>query len=311
MKKPSKRVPTLGVGLLAVSTVVGGIVLGVISAAIAQYFYLVLVMPVGMGFLGFIIVLYVSEKTRLRDVSVFVVSGALIGVLAYDVYHYSEYLLFRHKQEEALSSRYDDLSKQEIAQRLDLFLEEETGTRGFLGYLRWTSRDGVTLYTDTDYAVMETGGPATGLTISSRWVWLYRLAETLIAGETGAALTSQISRRPFCVQCGQRYPMAELTGSVPSPLADRFLALLETGDLSQAAEFVCRASRAGEQRLNVRVHKCPNCPDSDIVLLVERPSAPKHRKSPSRVFEGLITSEEYATLSGKLPPDTLTTVAQT
>jgi len=220
--KPCNQVSVLGMELLIAATLIGGIALGAGVWAISRIAYIPLMWPLGIGLAGFLIIGFAVEKGRSPNPFLAGLFGTLIAVLAYTTYHYGEYLLFRREQTASLaamlSETYGNVDERAAAQALDLLLEEETGHRGFLGYLCWTAKTGVTFTSFLQHQVAESGGPAApGLTITSGWVWFYWLIEAALAGGFASFFArSHVSHSAR--HAGSGTAPQRSSGSCPSPM---------------------------------------------------------------------------------------------
>jgi hypothetical protein len=296
--RPSYVVSIPGIGLFVAATAVGGIAIGAVFFGFSRLtFYVPLLMPTCMGVVCFFAMGFLIKKAKLPNPLLAVLFGALIGIFAYGTHHYGDYLVSRHEGMrvigEELRTTYGDVDERLVARAFNAVLEEVTGSRGFVGYLRLTAQTGVSFFPLYELD-MPSENRVSGLTLTSGWAWGYWLVEAALAGGFTAWSVAKVAREPFCEECGEWYRDPKSIGSVPKNYVQRFLELLKVGDLSQAARFVSRTRKEVPQDLEVQYQTCLNCPAKDVVLLVNQVLPDRQRRIfPKHVFEGLMAPDEY------------------
>jgi hypothetical protein len=291
-----------GIGLFVAATVVGGIAIGAVFFGCSRLtFYVPLLMPTCMGVVCFFAMGFLIRKAKLPNPLLAALFGALIGIFAYGTHHYGDYLVYRYEGMkvigEELCTTYGNVDEGVVAQAFDAMLEEVTGNRGFLGYLRLMAQTGVSFFPLYEID-MSPESRVSGLTLTSGWAWSYWLVEAALAGGFAAWSVAKVAHEPFCEECGEWYRDPTKKGSVPKEYAQRFLDLLKANDLPQAARLVSRTRRTVPGDLEVQFQACLNCPAKDVVLLVNQVLPDRQRRIfPKHVFEGLMAPDEHTAFS--------------
>ena len=83
--------------------------------------------------------------------------------------------------------------------------------------------------------------------------------------------------------------------------AERFLGLLEAGDLVQAGELIDKEEETVLGNLEVKAQFCP-CSTSDVVLEIARPTpGAQNQIQRKRVLRGMISPQKYSILLQAIP----------
>lgn len=168
VEKPTILNNPYDIAFLIGLTVVGGIVLGVITGAVAQLFYLIFLFPLLMGLGGAFIILGGFKLSKVRTLTLGIGLAILISLVTYSAYQYTEYLFFRQTIKSDLKQEGYVITDTDI----DEILQKQVGTTGFVGFLRINTKVGVTL-------TRLRSGSDSGLTLKGDWVWLYWILELL------------------------------------------------------------------------------------------------------------------------------------
>jgi hypothetical protein len=134
--RPSDRVPLSGALILLAAAIIGGVIIGMIAYFISREFYLVLMFPMGMGLIrGFVIggAVYFG---KVRSPSAAALFSILLALVLYGTFRYAGYAIGFRKdlRAEIEASAGGAISDEEYAFQERLFLQGETGARGFVGY---------------------------------------------------------------------------------------------------------------------------------------------------------------------------------
>lgn len=290
--RPGGKVPILGVIWLTLLAVVGGVAMGGLVFLVSRFIYVPLLFPLGMGVSGGGLVAMIVKKRKLSNPLVAGGFGLLIGLVIYGTYQYVGYLIFRQEGLDVLAGQVSD---EHISQVFDLIMVEETGSPGFLGYLRWTARAGMTI------TILIGRAFPLGFTLKSIGVWLYWLIELGLAVGPAAFFAYEAASKPFCHSCQRWYGLSEYIGDVAAVSSGCFLELLEAGNFAQAGKLIIKEEETFLGNLEVKVRLC-SCSVSDIVLEVARPDlVAQNRLKRTCVLRGMISPQQYADLLRAMP----------
>lgn len=267
---PSYKVSASGLGRLALTALVGGAVIGAAVGLLSRWIYLVLVFPVLMGIGARILIAAAVKDGKVRNPILAALFAVLMAVTLYGTLHYVRYLLFlgdaRVVLAKTLQQQY--LSVNEIGMRklLEEWLVNETGVRGFPGYLALTAKQGLRMggfLSSGSYAVSSGKSLFSGV-----WVWLYWLAE--LTGIAALAVWAAVppAREPFCEHCQRWIRRGDHLGSVPLARGGEFLRLLSAGHVAEARAMLSR-EEVPAPSLEVYLQHCDTCETGDPVLNVE------------------------------------------
>jgi uncharacterized membrane protein YebE (DUF533 family) len=95
-----------------------------------------------MGF-GTGALLGVAVKTgKIRNPSIALGLGILGGIVAYGSLIYGQYINFQQETEKIMQSDYNITDKKQVAEQINAVLQQETGDLGFVGFLKFSARQG-------------------------------------------------------------------------------------------------------------------------------------------------------------------------
>lgn len=235
--------------------ILGGIVFGVITRYISNYFWLLILFPIIVGFIaGFFYALGI-EVFRVRSAGAVVVAGLLMGLFIYLTSFYLQYLEFMESLREFMAG-YDD----PILLDHDLFhMNAQKGEElGFWDYLR--------LRADEGFSIGKIG--RRGIPVSGVFAWLYWLIEAGLSGFVIAGAGLGVRNRPFCEKCQDWYQSGTLLGSVAPEQMPAFGQAIEQGNYEQAGALI-QPDYSGPLRLDVYLARCKNSAQ-ELVLRVDQ-----------------------------------------
>jgi hypothetical protein len=290
----SRRVSILGLGLLTLSWVIGGPVIGGLAYAASQLIYLPLVFPSLMGAGGGRLVAWAVTKGKTLNSVVIVLACVLFALSAYGSLHYGGYSAFRREFRQYMANSLEPnngrVSVTVADQWVDWMVAGQTGSKGFLGYLKLQSQAGITFSHIFDFT--STGEEAFGLSLTGGAVWLYLLVETGVIAYTALSAARTATSAPFCEHCELWYPPGSHIGTVSDEMTDEFMDSLSAGSLESAAAMVVQHG-VDPPSLELYLTVCPGCGTG--VLTVSRNSVDRRgRQQLADVFRGRITAEERA-----------------
>lgn len=129
--------------------ILGGTLTGFLTSIVSNLIYMTFLFPIGMGFVGGMLLLGSSRKLKIRGRMPEIITAILMAVLIYGTFHYTGYLTFRillssEMNKEIVSSTGE--SQAGVANIfVDYALEQETGHTGFTGYMLYKAEEGVSI----------------------------------------------------------------------------------------------------------------------------------------------------------------------
>jgi hypothetical protein len=291
---PSNEAPIGGIFLLVLVAVLGGLILGGILYAVSNLIYLVLLFPLGLGFVGGMIISWAVTRGKVRNIIIASVFGALMGLVIYGVYTYGEYYFFQQDVYKAISENLAEDGKEignvSPTEVTDMVLDSEVGETGFPGFMKYMAKEGVTI----------TGRSSSGgFTLSGIWYWVYFIIELVLIITVAVIASAQAAGSPFCERCDEWYGSEKLVGLVDVKDAETLIQALNRDDYMEAGSKLLQESNY--PRLEVSAERCPVRDDCDIYLHVQRVSlGRKNEEKKEDVAKGLITVDQYATLTSSI-----------
>jgi hypothetical protein len=287
--RSSGRVPFGGLIALLLVTIIGSLIVGGIVFAVSHLIYLIVLFPLLMGVIGGGILVGVVKGTKVRSPIIAALFGLIIGVGIIGVYRFAEYYIdFRNEITTSIrESEGEGVSQQEIDEFIDLSLEEETGSPGFVGFLKYSASLGTTITRSSGSSEMQLDEKAT---------WIYWGVELLIVALVSAGMAFGAARQPFNEEAGEWYPGTSYVGSVDWNSRKEFYNLLKAGDTRQAFKMVTKAAMNGH-RVDVVAQQTPSAPQTDVVLTIKETRVNRKNQNSGTKMQGMISAQEFADLS--------------
>lgn len=289
---PRSKVPLLGLILLILVSVVTGVVVGGIVAAVDVYlhFYLILVFAIFMGAIAGGAVALAARLGRVRSGAIAVIFAFITGLIMYGSYWYGNYLLLKQQVYE----KSPETNRLKLDAELDLFFAGETGQPGFVGFVMYSAKKGISI-TSTNNISSSTR--TNDLTLVGPVAYGYWVVEILIILGVGAAAAAKVSNMPFCDR-DNRYFITQNLGRVPKDSADQFMLMAKAGDWSGAMLLIDRSrGKVTYPYLEVKVEKCPACNTNPLPLSVVRKISSK-KNAEKVIFKATVTPAQYSELAG-------------
>jgi hypothetical protein len=259
--RSSDKAPVPGVLLLALASIVGGSAIGLVVFAVSNFLYLLILFPIAIAVVGIVATTAAVVKGKVRNPLIATLFGLVMGLSIYGAFHIANYYRFSSLLFQALSTSIPpaDLPNVDRMATVSSLLERLTGSGGFLGYLKLTAREGISI---TSLYASE----GSGIVMSGIPVYLYWLVEAVIIIGSTTFAGRAASLAPFCEKCNTRYGVAKHYGSVPAHQEASFLHLLRQGHLQEASALVANEDSTPPPNLEVYVRAC-RCATSPQVLL--------------------------------------------
>lgn len=226
---PSNEAPFNGLLLLAAIGIIGGLILGGLMYAVSKLVYLVLFFPLIFGGIGGYLASFAIKKGKVRNPLLAVVMGAFIGILIYSVYNYAGFHFNKQDiykvvmADPETAPAFKTLNSDQI---MDVILAAETGSTGFIGYMKYQAKQGV--------SINDVVRPSKrGIELNETFTWLYFLLELLIFAATAGTVAYTAASEPFCDKCDTWYGKKSFVGSVDGNNSQQLLWALNRGTITQ------------------------------------------------------------------------------
>lgn len=248
--------------LLVLAALGSGIALGLIEGFISQWFNLLIIFPMLLGLgVGFAVT-FVVEKKHVRA-PVLATALAVLGAgLAHTAVHVAQYENFRSA---ALTAMRDEArvkgidSAQVNDELLDAVLERDTGSSGFMGYLKVASEQGT--------EVKRFGQSSGGLKMSGPLYWIMVLVDFAIAIGGAAYLAWSASTEPYCEGCERWYDAVESfpSGSGDKAAVSATIDALERGSYAEVPQALGYPTAKAASTLQLK--RCRGCPTHEPMVI--------------------------------------------
>ncbi len=286
---PSGHIPFGGLVGVLLATMIGSLVIGGLVFAVSHLIYLVILFPFMMGALGGAILTLAVKRGKVRSPIFAGLFGLVIGVGIVGVNRFAEYEIDFHNQarDAILDEAGGDIPQDQVDEFIDAVLEDETGSPGFIGYLKYSAQQGTTLSRSTG---------SSELTLDETGTWVYWGIELLIVMGLSAGMAFKTARQPFNEEADDWYPTGEWIGSVDWKQRKEFYRLLKEGDTLSAFKMVT-GTKLSAPRVDIQIQRIPVAPQSNMVLNVKETRLNRKREVTADKMKGLLSPTEFSTLS--------------
>lgn len=290
---PSNQVPILGILFMLLALVIGGITIGFLMHFIGKLIYLILFFPLGAGAIGGFALAQAIKSGKVRNKFVAILFAILTGFLIYGSYFYFEFENFKNGVYETVSLHLQNSENNQLAtiskdELSDLFLVDQTGAKGFWGFIKYSAKIGV--------SISKVGRSSNrAITIKDPWIWGYYLVELLLIAGLAILIAADSASQPFCERCDSWYSDDLVIGYVPGNEADKFIYALKSNNLNGISSMISKFQLTSPCLRLVKQH-CLNCQGEDIYLKVFKIEEKNGQENASKVLSGMITPEQYQEL---------------
>jgi hypothetical protein len=285
--KPSNKVPSAGFTWLTVTALIGGVAIGGATALVSRLFYLIVLFPILMGTGGGFLQAYAVNRGKVRNPMIAGAFAILTGLVIYGSLNASYYLAFRQEATAELKKSTGQSDDALIDKILDEnLLQQETGSTGFLGFLKYSAKQGVGI----------TRG-SSKIELKNEWAWGYWAIELAAICGITAFMAFAAAKEPFCENSDEWYLPMESVGSVPNEESENFLSLIKNENFVKAGALIDPQKQSPAPNLVVHLQRSPGDRLNDLVLTATRTSLDnKGNVSSSEVIKGMISPSQYAQL---------------
>ena len=290
--RSSNRFPPYGFIMLLLAALVGGGVLGVLVFAVSHFaVYLIVIFPFVIGTLGGFVMSLTVARGKVRNPMLAAFFGLLIAVVLYGTYRYADYRIgfrsaLRDIYEEGSGERPDDARLQAYE---DYILTEETGTTGFIGYVKLYAQEGITITSTRSSS-------DSGLVLSGILAYLYWIVEFGIIAFISLTISVDRARQPFSEETNEWFERPRYLGTLPASATPEFLEVAYQGDFRRAGTLLADTSGLAPPRTDIIIHTAKS-PGVDQVLVVHRlKQKDRARLAVNKVERSLISARDLEAL---------------
>jgi hypothetical protein len=207
------------------------------------------------------------------------------------VYRYADYYWgFRGDLREELENSFDqEVTDQMLQEFEDYFLQEQTGSKGFVGYVKFRAQEGITIS-------RATRSSDNGITLKDSVAYGYWGIEILALIYFGWTAPYRRAKKPFSEQTGVWFGNAETIGSLPPQSVPVFVDLVQREQFAQAGALI--AFQGGPTpRTDVAFYR-GTMPDTDHVLALQQVTLRRSNVDTKDLRHWVITPAQLAALQG-------------
>jgi len=295
--QPSNIAPSQGVAILAISSLVSGVAIGGATAFISKFIYFIVLFPIGMGFATGAAMGLAVKKGKIRSPITALGLGVLGGLVTYGSLMYGQYINFQQETEKIMEREYNVTDKNQAKEQINNFLQQETGSSGFVGFLKMSAKEGITI-----------SRRSSSFEIKDNFAYLLWLIELGIVGFLAASIPFKSANEPFNEEGNEWYGEKQWVGSATEESKDELIRLLNMDDMSGAAALLSSQTDLPTPRIDVYSQSCAGVPFSDSVITVSHISTNAKKQQESKDLLTGIVSESQRSL---LVPQISTSTSET
>ena len=252
----------IGITLLVI---VYGVMTGLVIGAFSYLIYIVFVFPLVMGISGGKLIIDVIQRAKVRKTSQLIFFSLLSAVIMYGTFHYCRYVGLQVRASLEMFPGFSQATEEKnfrLAKAfVDYALEEETGYSGFVGYMLFRAKEGVSIGRLFRSSSLNLGPVLT---------WLYWLLEFgIILGVTIQMGKNRIGTS-FCEACGNWYGDEKHLGGTARVNETVLMDLINQKDFGGVGKLM--ESNADLPSLEVYFQGCQTCNQSHSHLLLKQAS---------------------------------------
>ncbi len=290
--RASNRISFGGFILLLLLAVIGAAAMGGILFALDYYlhFYLILIFPMFAGAIAGGLLVRGVYTAKVRSPILAGIVGLLCGVLMYGVYHVASYYVgFRTDMREVyVKNAGREPTDAQFTSELDALLKDEVGDTGFLGYLKLTAKEGITITSTSSYA-----STSKGETLKDNLVWAYYGVEILLAGLFAAFIAGRAAGEPFDEDAGEWYGPPMLFATADKKARKDLVNALKDGNFQQAGTLLTQAD-IKYPRVNMNIRRTKNASSTQDVFIQLTYNTRSNRANNLR--SGVVSASEFESI---------------
>ncbi|MFN4798308.1 MAG: hypothetical protein ACK5MX_18805, partial [Pseudanabaena sp.] len=225
--QPSNIAPSQGVAILAASSLVSGVAIGGATAFIGKFIYFIVLFPLAMGFATGSVLGFAVKKGKIRSPIAALGLGLLGGLVTYGSLMYGQYMNFQQETATIMEREYNVKDKNLANEQINVFLQQETGSSGFVGFLKMAAKEGTSI-----------SKGSSKLKLNDTFTYLLWLIELGLVGFLAASIPFKSASEPFNEEANEWYGEKKWVGSATEESRDELIRLLNMDDITGAAALL-------------------------------------------------------------------------
>ncbi len=202
-------------------SILGGLVMGFAFGIVCSFVYLVIVFPILIGFLGGYIITENAKYMKTRNVSLIISTSVLTAVVLFAAIFYTRFMGVQVITSLKTFGGLSDKNLMAAKVLVNYALEKDTGYPGFVGYVLFKAKQGVSIG-----RVFRSDS----LNLGPVFTWLYWLAELGAITYITIFKGKEIASKQFCEFCNSWYAGKKHIGGVPAAKAAEIVNLIKQND---------------------------------------------------------------------------------
>lgn len=290
--RASGRMSFGGFILLLLLAVIGATAMGGILFALDYYlhFYLILVFPMFAGAIAGGLLARGVYSAKVRSPLIAGLVGIICGVLMYSVYHVASYYVgFRTDMRQVYVKNVGkEPTDAEFDSELDALLQDEVGDKGFVGYLKLTAKEGITITSTSSYT-----STSKGETLKDNLVWGYYGVEILLAALFAAFIAGRAAGEPFDEDANEWYGPPMLFATTTTKSRKDLVNALKDGNFQQAGTLLTQQDiKYPRIDMNIRRSKNGGSSQDTFIQLAYR----QRSNRSNTIRTGVVSSSEFESI---------------
>jgi hypothetical protein len=276
---------TKGLILLAISSIPLGLLCGVVAYIISNFIYYIVVFPLVIGGATMFVYSKLLQITKIRHSIISGFFGIVTGLSVAVAFFGTPYFALRSKIIANYQEEYH-LAARSASTSFDSGLIQETGSSGFIGYMKLRASEGDNY---SNYLIVNSMPiQLFSFSLKSTGAWLYWLLEIILFTGPVAWLGYGVGKRLFNKSANDWYNLyASQIGSVRLEDKDRLFAYLQTNDFSGISHLIVAEWEIKHPVLEIYKQRSNN-KKGDILLSVKQ----TYRNNQSSVKRTLLNQWE-------------------
>jgi hypothetical protein len=261
------RIPVFGMILLLIGSVFLGIAIGVLAYFVSNLIYYIFAFSLVLGGATMIAYYRLLQFAKVRHSIIAALMGLITGLLVALAYYATPYCILRNEFITNAQQNYQVSAERASAAFVNI-LVEETGTGGFIGYMKLRAKEGDQF---TNYVVAN-GMPIHefSFTLKSAWAWIYWLLETLFFSIPTAWIGYDVGKRAFSESANDWYnPLPNQICTLPLESKDKIFSLLKDNSLQEISELAVPEEKIAHPMVEI-YEQHSNNKKGDILLSVKQ-----------------------------------------
>jgi hypothetical protein len=261
------RMPIFGTILLIIGSAILGIAIGALAYFVSNFIYYIFVFSLVVGGATMIAFYKLLQFAKVRHSIIATLMGLVTGIFVALAFYGTPYFILRNEFINNAQQNYH-VSAEKASAAFDKILVEETGTGGFIGYMKLRAKEGDQF---TNY-VVENGMPIHefSFTLKSTWAWLYWLFEIVFFSIPPAWIGYDVGKRAFSESANDWYnPLPKQICAVPLESKGKLLTLLKGNSLQEISELAIAEEKIAHPMVEIYEQRSNN-KRGDILLSVKQ-----------------------------------------